>query len=906
MTSDKEVLREMFSSQYKRYYMVELFKNEGFVRRRCEKCGRYFWTLTERKVCDDQPCSPYTFIGNSPIQRKFDRISAWKEIERFFVDNGHTSIKRYPVVSRWRPDLYFTIASIIDFQRVEGGKIVFQFPANPLIVPQVCLRFNDIPSVGVSGKHFTSFVMVGQHSIANRKGYWKDRCIELDFNLLVRSFGIKPEEITFKEDVWVGYGAFGYSLEYFVRGLELGNAVFTAFEGDASNYKPLRQKIIDMGAGLERFVWLSYGTPTAYDANFAYVLDKMQSASGIDVEKEFVKKAATYAGMINFDEFGSVEEQRRLVAKELGISYSELREKLAPYEAMCTIADHAQTLMFGISDGMLPSNSGGGYNLRVIFRRAQSMIRKYGFGFSIVDIINWHIDNLKDMFSELEEHREDIRKVLEEELNRYETYQKRGEKIVASLISSGKPLSIQEVMKLYESDGITPEQLWEAGVKMPDLGEFYKEIQAKHTVKKVEEKKEVLNIPKLPPTRLLFYEDEHLFDFDAKVLEVIDGKFVILDKTAFYPRGGGQEPDKGTIDGSKVVDVEKYGDLVLHKIEGRLPEKGKVVHCVVDSERRKRITSIHTATHILNGSSRQVIGPWIWQHSAFKEENYGRIDITHFTHLTKEQIKQIEELANSIVRSDLAVSTKFMQRKIAEEKYGFRLYQGGVVPSRKLRIVNIGDWDIEACGGTHTNRTGEVGLIKIIKVGRVQDGVERIEFVAGESALKYVQKLEDIIDFVSNTLNSPKENITKAIEANVLKLKQTESEKNLILNKLSSVLVEKIMQKAENLGNIRFYINKEDLPEDTSILIGERLVKMDPNFVFVSLASFENSIKIVAFTGSKAREAGFSSFNIVKEVSKQLAGSGGGNDYFAQGGGPNLKSLESLELMVREILRSQR
>jgi alanyl-tRNA synthetase len=153
----KLALKAKFSADYKRYYLVDLFKREGFIRKKCENCGKYFWTLNaDRKRCDDQPCSLYTFIGDPPTSKRLSYVETWKAVESFFAKNGHTIVKRYPVVSRWRPDLYFTVASIIDFQRVEGGKVVFSLPTNPLVVPQMCLRFNDTPTVGGSGKHGTS------------------------------------------------------------------------------------------------------------------------------------------------------------------------------------------------------------------------------------------------------------------------------------------------------------------------------------------------------------------------------------------------------------------------------------------------------------------------------------------------------------------------------------------------------------------------------------------------------------------------------------------------------------------------------------------------------------------------------------------------------------------------------
>ncbi|MDG7047301.1 MAG: alanine--tRNA ligase, partial [Nitrososphaerota archaeon] len=232
----KDELRAEFSRERPELYRVPLFEEKGFIRKVCKSCGRYFWTLDEgREYCPNQPCSRYQFIGN-PSGEKLNYVATWKKIRSFFEGEGHTYVKRYPVVARWRPDLYFTVASIIDFQRIEGGRVIFEFPANPLIVPQISLRFNDVINVGVTGRHYTSFCMVGQHAMNDQRGYWKERTIDLDYHLLTSVFGISPRDIVFVEDIWVGYGAFGYSLEFFVKNLELGNAVFTEFEGTPSSY----------------------------------------------------------------------------------------------------------------------------------------------------------------------------------------------------------------------------------------------------------------------------------------------------------------------------------------------------------------------------------------------------------------------------------------------------------------------------------------------------------------------------------------------------------------------------------------------------------------------------------------------------------------------------------------------
>ncbi len=903
MNEKKEALKRKFSADYKRYYSIDLFKQEGFVRKKCESCGRFFWTLDqERKRCDDQPCSTYTFIGDPPTSKKFDEVSSWKAIERFFVKNRHASVKRYPVVSRWRPDLYFTVASIVDFQRVEAGKVVFQLPANPLVVPQMCMRFNDIPNVGVGGKHYTSFVMVGQHSIADREGYWKDRCVDLDFRLMTKEFGIPKKEITFNEDVWVGYGAFGYSLEFFVRGLELGNAVFTAFEGDVSDYREMKEKVVDMGTGLQRWAWLSQGTPTNYDANFSSVLKKMNELCKVDTDRSLFLAYSKLAGTMNVDEFGSLSQQRDIIAKRLGVDGKALEAQLGPREAMYSIADHSRSLLFAVADGMLPSNSGGGYNLRIVFRRAMNFIKHYRFPLSIADVVNWHIDHLSGMYPELEEHREDVAKVLEVEASRYAASSDRVSKIVSSLSLGGKQVPTEQLIRLYDSDGVTPEQLADAGAVIDKPEDFYEQVQARHITRKVEEPRLKFDTDRIPPTRLLYYDDRSKFDFKARVLKVFQGGYVVLNQTVFYPRGGGQEPDRGTIGGARVVDVEKYGDVVLHKVEGKAPRVGATIHCEVDARRRRRVTQIHTATHIINGSSRQVLGPWVWQHSAFKEEDYGRIDITHFAHLTEAEVQKIEDVANEIVRKNLKVTNTFMPRQEAEEKYGFRLYQGGVVPGRLVRVVNIGGWDIEACGGTHSRTTGEVGLVKIVRAERVQDGVERLEFVAGEAAIEYMHRMDSELRELTEVLGTQRENLPKVAKGVLDELEAARAREKSLGEAIVEMSSTGIASQAKSLGRAKLYVSKNPpMGEDQIIAQGEKSVGADPLLIYVTLFSTGKSARIVCFVGAEAVRSGYSASEIVRRLAPTLGGSGGGSTTFAQGGGPQLERIDEAASLAEKL-----
>ncbi|MEM5829425.1 MAG: alanine--tRNA ligase [Candidatus Aenigmatarchaeota archaeon] len=753
MRTKKELIQE-FQKNPNRFWKVKIFDELGFERRQCSKCGKYFWSIKKQETCNDSSCRTYDFIGKPPTKKSWDIFETWKRIQKFFVDSGHIALERYPTVCRWYP-LYFTIAGIVNFYRIgENNNLEWEFPANPTILLQPCLRFNDIPNVGLNSKSFTCFGMVQQTSLFDgKKGYWKDKCIELDFELLTKVFGIKPEEINFIEDAWLGYGAFGSSLEYHVQGIELGNAVFTEFLGTPENYKEAREKIIDMGAGLERLTWITQGTPTCYDAVFGPVLEKMKKACGIKYDEKFFVRFSKISGRIDIDEFADFKPVLSFLANTLKTSVEELQKTIEPLHALYAIADHARALVFAIADGGLPSNVAGGYNLRVILRRSLSFIDKFGWNLKIEDVANWHIDYLKKMFPELEEKKEEIEKILEIEVKRYKNTKERAKRII-QMFAQRRPTE-EELIKLYDSEGITPEQL-----RMEVSSDFYKKVTERHMVEKKEERKIALDISNLPKTKILYYGDT--INFKAKVLKV-SGNFVVLDRTAFYPTSGGQEHDTGYIGENRVVDVIKANSVVVHQLESCDLREGQIVKCKVDKRRREILKKHHDAIHIISGAVKKILGQHVHQYGAEKTEEKARIDITHYEALSEDEEEKIENLANMIVQKGLPIKKFIMERGEAEKKYGFGIYAGGYIPSKKLRIVEIKGFDVEACGGLHNDNTREVGLIKILRTKRIADGLVRIEIKAGEVALEYLREKEKILNEVAKKLNVKEEEIVKAV-----------------------------------------------------------------------------------------------------------------------------------------------
>ena len=897
---DKKDILAKFSADPGRYYKVKLFDNEGFERKSCSTCKRFYWTVDENRVnCPDHSDDTYSFIGNPPTKKRFDYTQAWKEVESFFVKNGHTSVNRYPVVCRWRDDLYFTIASIVDFQRVMGSKVVFEFPANPLVVPQTCLRFKDLENVGVTGRHFSSFCMIGQHSIPNSDGYWKDQCVDLDYRLMTEQFGVDKKEVVFVEDVWEGGGSFGSSLEFFVKGLELGNAVFTEFQGDLTNYKTLDQQIIDMGAGLERFAWLTMGTPTAYDCCFGPITDNLLQQVGIDTKNKLL---VTYFTKIakHLEQFNDLSDVRKNAIKSSNLTDDQINKIITPLEGIYLIIDHIRTLIFAISDGALPSNVGGGYNLRIMLRRIISTMDRLSLKFDINEMIDTQIDYLKNTYPELERTREDIKTIIGIESGRYDNSKLRMEKIVSKL--EQKP-SVDDLVRLYESDGITPDYLKEMKVISDIPSTFYSKLSELHQSKKQKEQ-DSMSLEGLPETELLYYSDDPK-EFNASVLKSFDN-YVILDKTSFYARGGGQEPDHGTIGEFEVVDVTKHGNVVVHELKNGTPKEDTTVSCLVDSKRRDGITKNHTSTHILNSSTRNVLGSWVWQHSAFKEEDHARLDITHHSALTDDEISKIEKLANSIVEKNMSVTIDNFDRGTAEQKYGFKIYQGGIVPVKSVRIVSIEDFDVEACGGTHVKKTGEIELIKITKTKRIQDGVVRIEFVSGLTAVDYIKQHDASMLKKSAELKEKMEMKEKRREQ-----KQELRERfpilvdNIIQSEVGTNTVNGITVDVTESGKPNFCSTmNEQYDEFFHISLGEKLIEKDPWMVYCGVFEDGEKVRAIIYSGEQVEEnkkAG----DIAKAVSEILGGAGGGTQRFAQGGGKDKSkknnAIEKAKAMVLEV-----
>lgn len=781
---DKEVKRwfkGIASAHPDDYYATAILHREGFIRKHCA-CGTFFWTVHEnQETCGDPTCSGgFRLFENNPVKEPLTYVQVWQRFAKLLEERGYRTMPRYPVVARWNPTTDFTIASIAAFQpHVVNGEV--EPPAKKLVIPQFCLRFGDIDNVGITGSHLTGFIMIGQHMFVPPEEWNQNEAFQDLYDWFTKGLGLPKNEITLHEDAWAGGGNFGPCMEFFSRGVELGNQVYMLYEQTPEGDKDLRLKVLDMGMGMERNAWFSQGKGTAYDATFPYVikniLERIKHTPNRDLQQKFLPKAS----YLNIDEVENIGEAWSKVAKEIGTDVESLRKAIEPMQAVYSIAEHARSLLFAITDGGLPSNVGGGYNLRTIFRRAQGFIDRHAWNLDMGEIAKWHAQELKEIFPELLQGIEETAKVLAVEKRKHLENAKRANSIIDQEMKKAQKneniIPLNRLLDLYDSDGISPDTIAKAGkekgisVEVPD--NFFQMVAERH--EKSEQKTATRRLTHFPieavsKTEQKYFESYDLVEFSGTVTKIFDNNHVILNQTAFYPTSGGQEHDTGIVVGpngvaQRVIDVIKQGNVIIHVLENAAEfEEGQTVRGKIDWSRRKQLAQHHTATHIINGASRKILGDHIWQAGAAKTEEKGRIDITHYELPTDEEIQRVEEEANRIVNANITVHSRIIPKKEAEEAHGFRLYQGGAVPGKDIRVVDIPGFDVEACGGTHLNKTGEAEIIKILKTSKIQDGIVRIEFVAGERAKQHIAQRQEIIGIVAKLLDTTEEMIPSSAQ----------------------------------------------------------------------------------------------------------------------------------------------
>ncbi|TNJ30009.1 Alanyl-tRNA synthetase [Giardia muris] len=783
----KKVWRPRFHEEPERYYPTKVFEAYGYMRATCPKCGTLFWRRTEtRTTCGDSECTGvYSFLqeGGSIPDETWSMKTVWESFKDSFLKTipAHTVVSRYPVVARWRDDCDFTAAGIQCYQPFcVTGEV--DPPANPLIQPQFCLRFNDLDSIGLSGRHYSGFTMLGIQ-VFNTPAhyvYFKDEII--DFNLRwLQALGINLDEVTLLADVWAGGGNLGPCVEYFIHGLEVGNMVFMEFKAFADGtLEPLPVQVVDVGIGLERIPWLLNRTVTSYATAFSTALPLLCDLLG--VKKDVIygpawQKFGPYSCLLNIDEVSSLDDAWDLIREKSGLTSDEIRTEIEPVRDMYIVLDHLRALMVAIQDGALPSNVGGGSNLRNVLRRvfhlmtARGWWDKCGGIEGIMKIMDAHRHDLEEIngvgsfppFRPLQD-------ILTLEYARWQTTDKDARAKVERLLKKrGGALVMDDWITIVTTFGLDADQISTiAGTPVP--GDLYSKIaeqQERNCAKMAQA--QLYDTTSLPPTDCVYYTlpygetmtslaDVGVVAILQNVEEVEKGKnLVILDKTVAYPTSGGQQNDTGQLrfypadskaQTYELIDVRKVGKCVVHVLDRAVCDQivpGTKATVYIDPQRRQQLMCHHTAAHIIHASAHSVLGPHVWQAGAKKTVEAATLDITHYRGLTFEEERAIERHANRLVRSNIPISKYELPKSEAERRHGFSLYQGGVVPGSSVRCVDIFGTDTEACCGTHLGNTGKVGLIRIVKSSRISDGVVRLTFVAGERALDFTDSQAEVL-----------------------------------------------------------------------------------------------------------------------------------------------------------------
>lgn len=789
MMSDKElkrIKRQEFRENFNKYYPAEVLKKIGFERYMCSKCGRGFWSTKKREFCGEPACGDgYTFIGKKPA-REVGYKEGYDLFVRTFKKWGYKQIKRYPVVSRWYDQLYFVAAGINDFQPyVVNGQV--PPPAPAVLEDQFCLRFTDMENVGLTGRHYTGFIMIGQHvfNTPEKYVYFKDEGVQQMIDFFVKTLKVSKDELILHEDVWVGGGNFGPSIEFFSHGLELANQVYMQYEQTPEGgYRELNTRVIDMGASAERWAWLSSGEYMSYDVVFPNVMEYLYKKTGIKKNKELWKKFAQYAALIDVEE-QDINNSLKDISSKIGVDPVELRREVLPVAALYSIADHTRSLLVAVHDGELPSNVSGGYNLRNILRRCFSLIDRYQFDIDLAAVVKLHIKEFGKWYKDMKEPTV-IFDILKIERERYLETVSKAKQIIEKMASSGELFNVETLLKLYESNGITPELIKhiKPDIELPHA--FYSRLE--ELKKPALKREEGIDVTGLPKTILGFREEPPKFSFKAKVIKQIEN-FLVFERTYFYPKMGGQDCDLGKVDDINLSSVQMHNGVVLHELSKHKQfEPDQEVTCEVDKDRRKQLTITHSAVHVVGSAARKILGKHINQAGSEKTIEKGKIDLTHYKPITFEEFQRIEKLANQMIKKGISAESRTMPRGEAESRYGMRIYQGGAVPGKELRIIKIGE-DVQACGGTHVENTKDIKFIKLISSERVKDGVVRIELMVGDKALEKAQENEKILKQVADLWSISLKEVPKTAERFFNEWKEQRKQLKEITESLSKELI---------------------------------------------------------------------------------------------------------------------
>lgn len=860
------------------------------------------------------------------------------EFLKFFESKGHFILPSFSLIPKNDKSLLLIGAGMAPMKKFFTGEEVP--PAKRVTTCQKCIRTGDIDNVGLTDRHATFFEMLGNFSFGD---YFKHEVIPWAWEFLTVNLEIPKEDLwvtVYKDDdeafnIWkdvigipeekiirlgkednfweLEVGPSGPCSEIYVdRGLEYGsvderpggegdrfievwNLVFTQFDKDEEgNYNPLSHPNIDTGMGLERI---------------ATVLQKTDNIFEIDAIKDIIGE----------------------ISKLSGKKYGEDKKSDISFRV---ITDHIRAMTFMISDTIVPSNEGRGYVLRRLIRRAARHGRKLGikraFLFEIADMV---IDSWGDQYKELKENRESIKEIIRREEEKFlETIDgglvRLNSNIEEMKASGEKLLDGKKAFKLYDTYGfpidLTEEILKEEGLDV-DMAGFKREMDDQKTrAREARDDKNVgwanqdnKHLFEGLSNEFLGYEKNEchgniiriISDDDEIVDSINEGEkgIVILDKTTFYGESGGQVGDTGEIISDKfklkVTDTKKTKDgLHLHFVE---VEEGKLekapVKALIDVKRRNNIRRNHSVTHLLHRALKDVLGNHVNQAGSLVMPDKMRFDFSHFESMSKEEIDKVEKIVNEKIFEALPVETKVTNLEEAKEMGAIGLFEDKY--HGEVRVLSMGDYSRELCGGTHVSNTSEISMFKILSESGISNGIRRIESITGPAVLKYLNELKDEQEDIAKELKSNREEILQKIKLNIKSLKEANKEIEKLEHDMAKDQISGLLDSVKNKNGINYVIKKFDGVDVNTLRDLADEVRNKVGSVVVLFATVnEGKLNFICAVSKDLVEKKIAAGKLIKEIAKVAGGGGGGRPDMATAGGKDIAKVEEALNKLSDLL----
>ncbi len=858
----------------------------------------------------------------------------------FFAGKGHEVVPSSPLVPGNDPTLLFTNAGMVQFKDVFLGSD--QRPYSRATSVQRCVRaggkHNDLENVGYTARHHTFFEMLGNFSFGD---YFKEEAIKYAWEFLTEVCGLPAEKLwvtVYEEDdeaadIWLKQigvdpdrftrigdkpgkkydsdnfwsmgdtGPCGPCTEIFYdhgpeiwggppgtpeedgdRYIEIWNLVFMQYDRDkAGNMKPLPKPSVDTGMGLERL---------------AAVMQSVHSNYEIDLFQHLIKAAAKLAGTEDLEN-----------------------------ASLKVIADHIRSCSFLVTDGVIPSNEGRGYVLRRIIRRAIRHGHKLGINGSFFHkLVGPLVKQMGEAYPELANAQAQVEKVLGQEEERFAETLDQGMHLLEEAIGglSGKEIPGETVFKLYDTYGfpvdLTADVARERNLEV-DMAGFDAAMDAQRERARaashfdvdygegveIEGKTEFTGYGQLTDSSNIVA----LFRDGRKVDELAEGErgMVVLDKTPFYAESGGQSGDCGRLRSNNTVfevqDTKKQGEAFVHLglvTSGGLKSDSSV-QAEVDPTLRQNTAYNHSATHLLHAALRKVLGEHVQQKGSLVSAERLRFDFSHFEAVTEVELVTIENMVNAQIRANLPVETRIMAIDEAKSAGAMALF--GEKYGEKVRVLSMGDFSIELCGGTHVARTGDIGLLKIVSEAGVAAGVRRIEAVTAQGALDWIATQEERLDRVAGLVKGSREEAADKVQQMLERSRKLEKELEQLKGKLASSQGSDLVSQAEEINGIKVLAARLEGadPKGLRDIVDQLKSKLGTAAVLVATVAGDK-ISLVAGVTKDATDR-IKAGDMLKAVAEQVGGKGGGRPDMAQGGGNQPDKLEGALRSVSDWVRAQ-